>query len=78
MPESHRCALDFVDQLLYAPDRVTDADFEGLRAHYSEFEIVELCYFALYQNIAHRFAAAMQVDAPAEVTLKSLRELYVD
>ena len=67
-----------MDQLLYAPDRVTDADFERLRTHFSEFEIVELCYFVLYQNIAHRFAAAVRVDPPAEVKLKSVGDLYVD
>ena len=78
MSPAHQRALDFVDQLLYAPDRVTDEEFEQLRAHYSEFEIVELAYFVLYQNIAHRFAAAIGVDAPAEVTQKSINDLYVD
>jgi alkylhydroperoxidase family enzyme len=76
LPVSQQRALDFVDQLLYAPDRVTDEDFERLRTHFSEFEIVELCYFVLYQNISHRFAAAVGVDPPAEVTVKSLGDLY--
>lgn len=63
---------------MYAPDQVSDEGFSRLREHFSEFEIVELCYFVLYQNIAHRFAAAMGVEPPAPRTLKNLQNLYVD
>ena len=71
-------ALMFAELLITSPEAVSDSFFQELQLHFDKNEILELCYFALYYNIPHRYASALHVDAPDHENLvhRSISEIY--
>lgn len=57
-----RVALQFAEKLITDPSSVSDAAFEELKRHFSEGEIVELCFFVGFYNLLHRFNAAIDLE----------------
>ncbi len=58
--EPERAALTFATGIVRNRE-VTDAEWERLRAHFGESEIVELAFAVGYQAFASQFATAFQI-----------------
>ena len=58
-----RAALEFSERVTREDREVTDLCFAGLRARFSEPEIVELAFVIGYQTFASRFAKAFRLPA---------------
>lgn len=54
--------LDLAELLSIDPSRVDMDLFSRLRSYFTDAQIVEACFFVLFNNIPHRFAAALEVD----------------
>jgi uncharacterized peroxidase-related enzyme len=52
--EKERAALTYVEKLTRAPHEIDDADFAGLKKHFSEPEIVDLHMLAGLANLTNR------------------------
>jgi len=67
-----------VELVVTGPDSITDSMFEEVQRHFTNEEIIELSYVALYFNMPHRFAAAVHVDAPDgdNLVVRSIDETY--
>jgi alkylhydroperoxidase family enzyme len=61
-----RAALKWAESLtLVADTHAPDADFEALKAHFSDSEIVELTYVVALMNTWNRVAVGMRMAIPA-------------
>ncbi len=71
-------ALTYVELIITAPDSITDSMFEEVQRHFSNEEIIELSYVALYFNTSHRFAGAVHVDSPdgENLVVRTIDETY--
>jgi uncharacterized peroxidase-related enzyme len=52
--EKERVALNYVERLTRAPHEITETDFDELKKHYSEPEIVDLHMLAGLANLTNR------------------------
>ena len=59
--DRERAALRFTTAVVRDDREVTDADWEQLRAHFSEPEVVELVFAVGYQTFASQFAKAFRL-----------------
>ncbi len=64
LPEREMLALQFAELLVTTPASITDSFFAEMKLHFTEAELVELCYFTLTQKIFHHVSAAVGVQAP--------------
>ena len=58
-----RAALALATQIVRDDEDVTDECFDGLRAHFTEPQIVELVFIVGYQTFASKFAKAFRLPA---------------
>jgi alkylhydroperoxidase family enzyme len=63
LTDRHKAALRYVDALIWAPDRIDAGVAEGVRAHFSEAEAVELTLDVM-RNASNKIAVALAGDAP--------------
>ena len=63
-----RAALAYVDKLTRAPHDITDIEFEPLRKHFSEPEIVDIHLLTGLANLTNRFTdpLGLEVEFPEE------------
>ena len=67
LTEAEKAALAYVDLFATNHLAIDDATFDGLREHFTEPEIVELCLTVLHFIAFGRFVAVMgQVEGPPE------------
>ena len=59
--DRERAALRFTTAVVRDDCEVTDADWEQLRAHFSEPEVVEVVFALGYQTFASKFAKAFRL-----------------
>lgn len=52
--EKERAALNYIEKLTRAPHEITETDFDGLKKHYSEPEIVDIHMLAGLANLTNR------------------------
>jgi uncharacterized peroxidase-related enzyme len=66
--EKERAALAYVDKLTRAPHDITDIEFEPLRKHFSEPEIVDIHLLTGLANLTNRFTdpLGLEVEFPEE------------
>ena len=66
--EKERTALAYAEKLTRTPQDVTDADFEKLRKHFSDPEIVDLHLLVGLANLTNRFTdpLGLEVEFPTE------------
>lgn len=66
--EKEQTALTYAEKLTRAPHDVTDADFEKLKKHFSDAEIVDLHLLVGLANLTNRFTdpLGLEVEFPAE------------
>lgn len=62
LPESEKLALRFAEKMTRDSNGVGAADFEGLRAHWSEPQIVEMACVVGIFNYLNRFANALGLE----------------
>jgi uncharacterized peroxidase-related enzyme len=67
-PEKEQTALAYVEKLTKASRDVTDADFERLKKHFSDAEIVDLHLLAGLANLTNRFTdpLGLELEFPEE------------
>jgi uncharacterized peroxidase-related enzyme len=67
-PEKERTALAYAEKLTRAPRDVTDADFEKLKKHFSDAEIVDLHLLVGLANLTNRFTdpVGLKLEFPEE------------
>lgn len=61
--EAERVALDYAERMTITGQRVDDALFNRLRAHYDEAQIVELSAAIALENFRSKLNPALGVDA---------------
>jgi alkylhydroperoxidase family enzyme len=61
--EVERAALDYAERMTHTGQKVDDAIFERLRAHFSEPQIVELTAAVALENFRSKFNPALGVEA---------------
>jgi alkylhydroperoxidase family enzyme len=59
----HKAALRYVDALIWSPGRIEDGVADGVRAHFSDAEAVELTLDVM-RNASNKVAVALGGDAP--------------
>lgn len=66
--EKERTALAYAEKLTRTPQDVTDADFEELKKHFSDPEIVDLHLLVGLANLTNRFTdpLGLEVEFPTE------------
>jgi uncharacterized peroxidase-related enzyme len=60
--EKERSALSYVEKLTRAPREITDADFAGLKKHFSEPEIVDIHMLAGLANLTNRVTDPLDLE----------------
>ncbi|MEA2203056.1 MAG: hypothetical protein QOI89_3796 [Solirubrobacteraceae bacterium] len=63
LTERHKSALRYVDALIWSPGRIGDGVADGVRAHFSDAEAVELTLDVM-RNASNKVAVALGGDAP--------------
>lgn len=63
LTEAHKAALRYVDALIWSPADISPSVVEGVRAHFSDAEAVEMT-FDVMRNASNKIAVAMAADAP--------------
>jgi alkylhydroperoxidase family enzyme len=63
LTERHKAALRYVDALIWSPGRIEDGVADGVRAHFSDAEAVELTLDVM-RNASNKVAVALGGDAP--------------
>ncbi len=74
---AERCALRVAERGGQVPNRVTDDDFEALKAHYSDEQIVDIVAVIAFMGFFNRFNDTMATpleDAPLEAGERFLSE----
>jgi uncharacterized peroxidase-related enzyme len=66
--EKERAALTYVERITRAPHEITDADFDELKKHFSEPEIVDIHMLAGLANLTNRVTdpLGLEVEFPEE------------
>ena len=66
--EKERAALDYVEKLTRAPHQIKEADFDELKKHFSEPEIVDIHKLAGLANLTNRVTdpLGLEVEFPEE------------
>lgn len=66
--EKERPALEYVEKLTRAPHAITQADFSGLKKHFSDAEIVDLHVLAGLANLTNRLTdpLGLELEFPEE------------
>jgi uncharacterized peroxidase-related enzyme len=60
--EKERSALSYVEKLTRAPREINDADFAGLKKHFSEPEIVDIHMLAGLANLTNRVTDPLDLE----------------
>ena len=68
LPPAFRVALDYTSAVRTDSNRISDAQFESLREHYTDSEIVELTFLVGYINMLNWFNNALQVEYRGELS----------
>jgi alkylhydroperoxidase family enzyme len=63
LTERHKAALRYVDALIWSPGLIDDGVADGVRAHFSDAEAVELTLDVM-RNASNKIAVALGGDAP--------------
>ena len=63
LTERHKAALRYVDALIWSPGLIDDGVADGVRAHFSDAEAVELTLDVM-RNASNKVAVALGGDAP--------------
>jgi len=63
LSERHKAALRYVDALIWSPGRIETGVADGVRAHFSDAEAVELTLDVM-RNASNKVAVALAGDAP--------------
>ena len=63
MTDRHKAALRYVDALIWSPGRIDAGVADGVRAHFSDAEAVELTLDVM-RNASNKIAVALAGDAP--------------
>ncbi|HXO80778.1 MAG TPA: carboxymuconolactone decarboxylase family protein [Mycobacterium sp.] len=63
LTEHHKAALRYVDALIWSPGLIDDGVADGVRAHFSDAEAVELTLDVM-RNASNKVAVALGGDAP--------------
>lgn len=69
LSEHEKLALQFAELLITTPASITDSFFEEMQLHFTQAQLVELCYFTLTQNILHRVSSAIGLRPPSGTAL---------
>jgi alkylhydroperoxidase family enzyme len=66
--EKERAALTYVERLTRSPHDITDADFNELKKHFSDPEILDLHPLAGLANLTNRFTdpLGLELEMPEE------------
>ncbi|MFY9947160.1 MAG: carboxymuconolactone decarboxylase family protein [Candidatus Sulfotelmatobacter sp.] len=66
--EKERAALVYVERLTRAPHEITESDFEELKKHFSDPEIVDIHMLAGLANLTNRFTdpLGLELEFPEE------------
>src|ERR1700734_2101631 len=66
--ERERAALAYVERLTRAPHEITEGDFDELKKHFSDPEIVDIHMLAGLANLTNRFTAplGLELEFPEE------------
>jgi uncharacterized peroxidase-related enzyme len=66
--EKERVALDYIEKLTRAPHQIKEADFDELKKHFSEPEIVDIHMLAGLANLTNRVTdpLGLEVEFPEE------------
>jgi uncharacterized peroxidase-related enzyme len=66
--EKERTALDYIEKLTRAPHQITEEDFDELKKHFSEPEIVDIHMLAGLANLTNRVAdpLGLKLEFPEE------------
>jgi uncharacterized peroxidase-related enzyme len=66
--EKERAALIYVERLTRAPHEITETDFDELKKHFSEAEIVDIHMLAGLANLTNRFTdpLGLELEFPEE------------
>jgi uncharacterized peroxidase-related enzyme len=66
--ENERAALIYVERLTRAPHEITETDFDELKKHFSEAEIVDIHMLAGLANLTNRFTdpLGLELEFPEE------------
>ena len=66
--EKEQTALAYTDKLTRTPREITDTDFENLKAHFSDPEIVDLHMLVGLANLTNRFTdpLGLKLEFPEE------------
>lgn len=67
LPAAEQAALRYADAIRGDSNRITDAQFEELREHFTDSEIVELTFLVGYINMLNWFNNALQVQYRGEL-----------
>ena len=61
--EAERAALELAEAATAAPVELTDEQFERLRAHFDESQLIELAATAALENFRARFNRVFRIEA---------------
>jgi alkylhydroperoxidase family enzyme len=61
--EAERAALDYAERMTITGEKVDDALFAQLKAHYTEAQIVELTAAIALENFRSKFNPALGIEA---------------
>jgi uncharacterized peroxidase-related enzyme len=66
--EKERAALNYVDKLTRAPKEISDSDFDELKKHFSDAEIVDVHMLAGLANLTNRLTdpLGLELEFPEE------------
>jgi uncharacterized peroxidase-related enzyme len=66
--EKERAALNYVEKLTRAPHDITDTDFDDLKKHFSDSEVVDIHMLAGLANLTNRVTdpLGLEVEFPEE------------
>ena len=72
--ELERVALEYAERMTYTGQKVDDALFERLRAHFSEAQIVELTAAVALENFRSKFNPVFGIESGGSCALPWARE----
>ncbi len=61
LPAHEKVALEFAELLITAPDQISDTLFADLRRHYTDSEVIEICWFILNYYKNHCFNTSVRI-----------------
>jgi uncharacterized peroxidase-related enzyme len=60
--EKERAALEYVERLTRAPHQITDSDFDELKKHFNDAEIIDIHMLAGLANLTNRLTDPLGLD----------------